>query len=366
MFNNPGYEIHITNTFLSTSKDNGKRLSIEYSYNISQFVEAVLGYPEGDSCRIFIDLLLNEEFNFSDIQIQNVCKFDRRAIYARDNDILKLVLLFLNDPRHVLIMRDVDEEDELISKLKKRFTKGAANKLVLTIQSFDSAKFDTALAYAKQKNWNDDEIEKLYKYVDTNESLLGYLEEHSYEMYDDYIRITKVYNDGHTQRTLTYNIYSDEELHKYADAHINDKGYYISDRLSDYQSVEDWCLRDVEEKDYDEIFDYEKFKSEALTIQNKYPALKSFDELYNADIDYLREYDNNLFMNFYESTDDNYAKREYVNIIRTLKSLQNHIFNECTKPVEFYNKFFVVAAKDGKIDYKTYLKVCDEIDELEW
>lgn len=360
--------IYVSNSFVATNKDNGNRINIHYRYNITQLMNTIHRGFNRCMCRMFIDKLMDPKFTFDNVQIRNVCDNGYKCAYVRDNDVLKLALSFLDDPRHVLIFEDINEEAKFIDSLKQRFAKNANGyKLVLEYRLFDERKYDHAFKYAKDHKWSQEQLEKLMKYVDCQSDVLGRIIE---------CKVTDINNGKHIMKTyesieipgkkyvLNYDIKNNEDINKYVS--LNAKGEYVSENLSDYQTIEDYLLRYVELLPNDEIFDFDNFMDEAIKIKNKYPALKDPNEVYDMSWKESKEYLDRVFFDLYDNDDDNHEKTKYVRILRVLKSLMTDDYITATKYVDFHRNFFSAAAQEHKIGYDEFERICDDLDEIFW
>ena len=140
----------------------------------------------------------------------------------------------------------------------------------------------------------------------------------------------------------------------------------VSDDVADYQRVEDFLLRYIDEKTNDQLFDYEAFMNEALAIYNKYPELKDPNELIKRSYREINDYNDDIFTNLEEPVEVNDEKLRFVDIVKTLKALKNNDFTDDTKMLRFHNKVYVTAMKNGKLNYDDFKRITNELSTTEW
>ena len=339
---------------MSVDRSTGTRRSIDYSYTLAQFMNSVNGFNK-NYVRSFINIMKDPSFDYSSIQIRNACHLSNRPVFARDNDVLKLAIQLLNHPAHVLVFEDVFEEEQFINALQKRFNKKTRDQLIsFTFEAFDRYKFISTMEFAKKNNWSIDECDKLQKYIDCKKGALGQLIDYECEDMNEYTLVKKQYD----WINLEYRVWPNEDLHRYTDV--------ISDELCDYPSTEDYLLRYVKEKPFDEIFNYESFMSKALMIRNEYPELMDPNQLYDMDFKAMTDYRDDIFIHFDEPEDVIHEKCTYVDIIRAMKSLITHEMINLTKYAFLHVKYFSAESSDHLLTFDEFQHISSILEEEDW
>ena len=359
--NNLANDVVVSGSFLSTDRRTGERININYKYDIYEFVNAIHKGFNRNVCRTFIDRIKDPDFSLEGLEVKDLTGNSKKSVFVRDADVLKLCFNLLNDPRHVLVFYDVYEEDEFIESLKDRFQKKInLYELILTYKCFNADKFDDAYKYATEHHWSEVDMSKLCKYIDCDHNAFGHMDSYSIEKGDGFTRITKTYGN----RTIYYNVYDDEDMKDYI--YFDKQGNIISDCLDDYETIEDFMYRYVEDVPNSEIFDYDNFRKKALKLHDKHPNLISLDELISKDREEIKEYRDKLFTDFGESNHVNQDKINYVNIVLTLHDLMNNRSSSITRMLSFHRKVFVARSRKHKLTYKEFKQLSDELYELEW
>lgn len=361
MMNNLANDITVSGSFLSTDRRTGERININYKYSIYEFVNAIHRGFNRNVCRDFIDKINDLDFSLEHLEVKDLNGNSKKPVFVRDADVLKLCFNLLDDPRHVLVFNNVYEEDTFIESLKDRFQKNVnLYTLVLTYKCFNVDKFDDVYKYAMEHNWSEVDISKLCKYIDCNHHAFGHMDDYSIKKEDGFTRITKTYGN----RTISYNVYDDEDIKDYI--YFDKQGNIISDRLNDYETIEDFIYRYVEDVPNSEIFDYDNFKKEALKIREKFPVLMDFDELMSKDCKEIKEYQRHNFLNVGDIDQFYEEMSTYINIILTLKSLMNNETCSLTRMLSFHRKVFIERSRNHKLTYKEFEQLSDDLFELEW
>lgn len=359
--NNLANDVAVSGSFLSTDRRTGERININYKYNIYELVNAIHRGFNRNVCRTFIDKIKDLDFSLEYLEVKDLTGNSKKPVFVRDADVLKLCFNLLDDPRHVLVFYNVYEEDEFIESLKDRFQKKInLYELILTYKCFNADKFDDVYEYATEHHWSEVDMSKLCKYIDCDHNAFGHMDDYSIEKGDGFTRITKTYGN----RTISYNVYDDEDIRDYI--YFDKQGNIISDCLNDYETIEDFIYRYVEDVPNSEIFDYDNFKKKALKIQEKFPDLMDFDELMSKDCKEIKEYQSHNFRNIGDTSQFNKEISTYIKIILTLKALMNNKTCSLTRMLSFHRKVFIVRSRKHKLTYKEFKQLSDELYELEW